>query len=158
MDHERCPICDGSALAVSEERDVQIGKRTARVLDEFFRCGVCGEEFYLPGQMTATQQRASARIREEEGLLAPSEIRALREDLGLTQHAFEALLGVGPKTVVRWERGTVFQNRATDALLRVLREFPEAAAFLAERGGVELRPLTHRWGGLLHKPSRNRIS
>ena len=56
----------------------------------------------------------------------------IREGLGLTQQSFEQLLGVGPKTVVRWERGTVFQNRATDSLLRVIRAFPEAARFLGD--------------------------
>jgi HTH-type transcriptional regulator/antitoxin MqsA len=90
--------------------------------------------------MAATQRRASDAIRAEEGLLSAREIREIREELGLTQQGLERLLGVGPKTVVRWERGTVFQNRSTDSLLRVLRAFPEASGFLAERHGVVLHP------------------
>jgi len=82
--------------------------------------------------MDATLRRASDAIRAEEGLLLPSQIRSIREGLGLTQHAFEQLLGVGPKTVVRWEKGSVFQNKATDALLRIVGRFPEVTAFLAE--------------------------
>jgi HTH-type transcriptional regulator/antitoxin MqsA len=104
----------------------------------------CGGELYAPGQAAATQRRASARIREQDGLLRPEEIRAIRERLGLSQRAFERLLGVGAKTVVRWERGTVFQNRATDALLRLVGSFGAAAEFLAERHGVELRTHTNR--------------
>lgn len=119
-------------------RSVSIGRRSAIVFDEFFRCPECGEEVYLPGQMAATQTRASRAIRKTEGLLQPEEIRALREGLGLTQAQFERLLGVGPKTVVRWEAGTIFQNHATDNLLRVMSRFPEAAAYLAERHGVRL--------------------
>ncbi len=70
--------------------------------------------------------------------MAPQEIRDVRKRLGLTQHAFEKLLGVGPKTVVRWERGTVFQNRSTDSLLRVIDVVPESAQFLARLKGVTL--------------------
>jgi HTH-type transcriptional regulator/antitoxin MqsA len=138
MSHPVCPLCGGRMAPVSGPRDVSIGKRVVRVQDRFWRCSHCGEEFYAPGQMEATQRRASCHIREQDGLLMPDEIRRIRIDLGLTQQAFERLLGVGPKTVVRWERGTVFQNHATDALLRVIRAFPDAAGFLAERHGVEL--------------------
>ncbi len=136
--HPTCPLCDGRLVRIAEMRDVPIGKRVVRVLDRFARCTDCGEELYAPGQMDATQRRASDLIRKEDGLLLPEEIRAIREALGLTQHAFERLLGGGPKTVVRWERGTVCQNQATDSLLRVIRAFPAAAAFLAERHGVAL--------------------
>lgn len=37
---------------------------------------------------------------------------------------------------MRWERGTVFQNKATDQLIRALSEVPEVFAFLAQRNGV----------------------
>ena len=68
----------------------------------------------------------------------PDQIRGIRQGLGLTQDAFEKLLGVGPKTVVRWEKGTVFQNRSTDSLLRVVAAHPESARFLALLNGVSL--------------------
>lgn len=138
MTSEFCPICESAMEFVREERPVSIGKRSATVPDEFLRCTQCGEELYLPGQMEATQVRASRSIRQAEGLLQPEEIKGIRDDLGLSQSAFEQLIGVGPKTVVRWERGTVFQNSSTDVLLRVLRRFPEVARFLAARHAVEL--------------------
>lgn len=141
-DLSECPICSGPLRAVSVEREVSIGTRATRVLDEFFRCATCGEEVYLPGQMDATLHRASAKIRVEEGLLLPEEIRSIRESLGLTQSALEELLGVGPKTVVRWEKGTVFQNGATDSLLRTIRDVPRAAEYLAGLHGVALGSLT----------------
>lgn len=135
---KQCPICSGPLAAVREHREIRIGQRTAVVLDRFVRCADCGEELYTPGQMAATQLKAAAVIRRDEGLLQPAEVRGIRESLGLSQQAFEHLLGVGPKTVVRWERGSVFQNRATDSLLRVLRAFPKAVEFLAELHGVAL--------------------
>ena len=134
-----CPVCGGFMDSVSEEREVSIGRRSARILDEFGRCAECGESLYAPGQLDATLRRASDAIRREEGLLSSASIREIREKLGLTQHEFEKLLGVGPKTVVRWEKGTVFQNRSTDSLLRVIDALPESARFLAQLHGVTLQ-------------------
>ncbi len=81
---------------------------------------------------------ASDKLRDEERLLRSSQIRSIRMRLGLAQHRFEQLLGVGPKTVVRWEKGTVFQNGATDSLLRLIADVPGAAAYLARIHGVDL--------------------
>lgn len=137
---EPCPICAAPAQLVREVRDVVIKNRSARVLEEFWRCDECDEEYMTPEQMRAAQDRAVRAIREAEGLLQADEIRALRESYGLSQRAFEQLLGVGPKTVVRWENGTVFQSRAVDTLLRVLRHAPDALRALAGERGVELEP------------------
>lgn len=149
-----CFECDSNLEIVREPREIQLGDRTAVVEHEFYRCVSCGEEFFTPEQMNHVQRLASAVIREEEGLLLPEAIRALRERLGLTQREFEKLLGVGQKTVARWERGTVFQNRSTDALLRVLQCIPDAVEFLAQRHGVklpeELAPMAVREGTVFH--------
>jgi DNA-binding transcriptional regulator YiaG len=93
-----------------------------------------------PEEADVLQRRASNSIREQERLLTPEEIRAVRVRLGLTQGQLETLLGTGPKTVVRWERGTVFQNGATDSLLRVVGKVPQAVHFLAQLRGVAVSP------------------
>ncbi|HEU4451834.1 MAG TPA: hypothetical protein VFR81_02205 [Longimicrobium sp.] len=51
---------------MSEEREIRIRDRAAVTLDEFYRCGSCGEEFYLPGMMDAVLQRAKACIRAKD--------------------------------------------------------------------------------------------
>jgi HTH-type transcriptional regulator/antitoxin MqsA len=136
-----CPVCEGPLEGVSEEREVRIGKRSARVRSQFSYCMACEEAYYAPGQMDADLRRASDAVRREEGLLTPDEIRGIRQRLRLTQEAFERLLGVGPKTVVRWEKGTVFQNRSTDSLIRVVGAQRETARYLAGLHGVDLPDL-----------------
>lgn len=136
MKKTECGICGGEAAFVTEEREVRVGKRSAVVESEFFRCSVCGEELYEPGQMDAVMVKASTAIREELGLLMPEEIKAIRESLELTQADFEQLLGVGEKTVVRWERGTVFQNSATDVLIRAVQDVDGFADYLGSRAGI----------------------
>lgn len=136
---EQCHVCGRHATSVRTPIEIRVRKRAATVNAERMRCDDCGAEFYLPGQMSAAQNAAADRMRAEDGLLAPHQVREIRERFALTQAQMETLLGVGPKTVVRWERGHVFQNSATDALLRVITAVPAAAAYLAARRGVALR-------------------
>lgn len=133
---ERCHQCDERARLVRETREVCIGSRATEVEHEFYRCDACDEEWFAPGQMDAVMRRASDRIREEEGLLKPDEIRAIRERYGLSQAKFERLLGAGQKTVIRWEKGTVFQSKTTDSLLRLLAANDDNARVLGRHRGV----------------------
>ena len=135
---ETCPICGGHVDVRTADRDIHVGKRTAVLPIEAPTCVECNEYFLSTDEMDEVQIRASELIRKEEGLLLPAAIERIRKKLALSQAQFERLLGVGPKTVVRWERGTVFQNSATDNLLRILDAIPEAVAFLAERQCVDL--------------------
>jgi len=101
-----------------------------------YRCASCDEVYFTSDQADTAQRLAASVLRKKEGLLAPEDIRAIRKRLGLTQADLERLLGVGPKTVVRWERGTVFQSSSVDRLLRVVAELPEAARILTRHHTV----------------------
>jgi putative zinc finger/helix-turn-helix YgiT family protein len=138
-DRLACWRCGGEARLLSEERQVRVGDWSADVPQEFYRCGDCGKEFLLPGQIDLVMERAARQIREREGLLTAEKVRGIRERLGLTHREFERLLGVAPNTVLRWERGSGSQSRAVDCLIRLLEANPENARLLAARHGVELR-------------------
>ena len=97
-------------------------------------CAGCGEEYFEGESLAKLDAEYSRQVRAAEGLLQPAEIRAIRESLGMTQARFEQLLGVGPKTVVRWESGTVYQSKAVDRLIRLVGAVPEAAVYLRELG------------------------
>lgn len=129
-----CGFCGGQIQQTLVDEEVRIGRRSIVVEVECAVCQECGEQFFLPGQMDAALARASRAIRLREGLLQPDEIRGIRDELRMTQREFENLLGVGRKTVVRWENGTVFQNRATDNLLRILRDVPAVRPYLSSLG------------------------
>jgi putative zinc finger/helix-turn-helix YgiT family protein len=135
---EQCPLCGGEAAPTRERHEVRVGRRAVAVAGERMRCSACGEGYFLPGQADALQRRAAERIRREEGLLAPEQVRRFRERVGISHAELERLLGTGPKTVVRWECGTVTQSGAADTLLRVLMKHPEALQALARERGVRL--------------------
>lgn len=139
-----CPLCDSKGELVHERRPLKMGRRTVVVEQEFYRCASCQEDWFTPEQMDAVQRLASEQVRQEESLLGPDAIKEIREELELSQGEFEKLLGFGAKTVGRWERGTVFQNRSSDLLMRLVREFPEVARYLASRHAVEL-PVDAAW-------------
>lgn len=119
-----CPVCGAGDLVLTDEPiALDLRGETCTVSGIMRRrCGKCGEDMLDPGQTDEILRRAAAILRRERGLLTPQEIRELRGDLHLTQEHLEALLGVGPKTVTRWEKGTVFQSAT--AVMRLLRSDP----------------------------------
>ena len=133
----RC-LCGSEGQLVSAPREIAIGHWSATVEDNFLRCPDCGEEWYLPGQMAATQKRAAAVIREKHRIMSPERIRALRIRMGLTQISLEELLGVGPKTVTRWERGSVVPGAPVSRLLELLESDPYTAVRLRDMHKAKL--------------------
>jgi len=110
---------------------------TVEVEQDELRCSRCGEIRVSLDSAEAAEERAGALVRDQLGLLHPGEIRDLREGLGLTQAGLESQLGLGPKTVVRWESGRVMQNKATDNLLRLIRRDATALAYLSGPRGED---------------------
>jgi len=134
-----CPLCGADVKRQQASIPIQVGARSIPVEGDYSLCTGCGEVFFGPGEMDRAMRTASSVVRNDEGLLHSEEIRAIREGLDLSQAQFERLLGVGPKTVVRWEKGTVFQNGATDTLLRLIRDVPACVEYLGARRGLSLR-------------------
>jgi HTH-type transcriptional regulator/antitoxin MqsA len=132
--------CDGEYREVVEFQTFKVRGREVTVPVSLMKCDACGDVMYSPEQMDRAQNAVYAEIRRRENLLAPAEIASLRLGLGLKQEEFERMLGVGPKTVVRWESGRVFQGKAADALMRLVQADRENAARLAEWNGVTLPP------------------
>ena len=103
-------------------------------------CESCGESFLSPETVEYVQREAAAQVRRNRGLLQPNEIKALRESLGYSQAAFEKLLRVGPKTVIRWEKGTVVQSATADLLMQLVRDMPEVVQALGGQQAGRRRP------------------
>jgi HTH-type transcriptional regulator / antitoxin MqsA len=135
---EHCPFCKGAVDLRSEDRDVDMLGRRVLVPHDFYFCGRCKEDFFTPEQMDAVQRTASTVIRDAEGLLHSEEIKRIRKKFRLSQPQMEKVIGTGPKTYGRWERGTVFQSKTVDRLLRILDKYPDVACWLAAQSAVEI--------------------
>ena len=136
---ETCVVCDGHAELVRGIREVRVGERMVSVEGEYMQCSDCGERYYRAGQMRALQRAAAEIVRTEEGLVTPSDIVRFRERYGLTQATLEKLMNAGPKTVGRWERGTVAPSGPADTLLRELIDSPALVRKVAAQREVLLR-------------------
>ena len=56
----------------------------------------------------------------------PSDVKAIRNKIGLSQSAFAGLLGVSVRTLQEWEQGRRTPKGPAQALLRVADRHPEA--------------------------------
>lgn len=128
----RCTECGGKIVVGPATYRANYRGEDVPVDGRFQHCVSCGLIYVDRTEMVEVEARVSALVRERERLLQPGEVRDLRKRLGLTQQRLEQLLGVGPKTVVRWERGTVHQSRTADNLLRLLDGDPTLARRLHE--------------------------
>src|SRR4051812_18028822 len=107
----RCPTCNTGWLqpqVIREEFPYEADGKKVTVVAENVPvqvCDNCGEKLSGP---------EAARIRHEAicralRLLAPAEILAIRERLGLSQEQFAQLTGIGKATISRWECGRLLQ-------------------------------------------------
>jgi len=129
---KKCAACGGRVTASAATLPFSVRGETIAVPGvEHGACGDCGEVYLSLDAAERLQVEAVRMSKAARGLLTPGEIRELRRSFAMSQAAFEELLGVGPKTVIRWEKGTVFQGATADRLMRLLRTQPELARVLA---------------------------
>ncbi len=128
----KCPNCNSQDLSYGNE-DLQISyKGKSKVLHdvEFFHCNNCEESFYTRSWEKVIDRETTDFEREVENLLTSREIKEIRKSYNLTQEELSQLLGMGLKTITRYENGRVTQSRATDLLLRLLRDNPSTFGYL----------------------------
>lgn len=65
--------------------------------------------------------------------MTPSELRAARASLGLSQRALAERIGVARLTVIRWEAGTWPITRRTELAIRSLRPLRQGRGGATER-------------------------
>ncbi len=117
---------------------VEIKGRRVTVEDDcHVRCRQCDSISY-PGVMADEHMTAvSARLRQEDGLLSVAELKEIRLRYGLLQEEMEALIGSGPKTWVRWERGRITPSPAYDRAIRRIAEDPRFLRRLMLERGID---------------------
>ncbi len=70
-------------------------------------------------------------MQESPRRLAPEEIRAIRDRLGLTQAEAGELIGGGPRAFTKYEAGTITPTASVDTLLRLLDANPATIRLLS---------------------------
>jgi putative zinc finger/helix-turn-helix YgiT family protein len=113
--------------------DLEHDGRTYRVLLRDFhvlKCASCNS-IILDDEADV---RLSEALRAAVGLLSPSEIRAKRERLKLTQKQLANVLQISESTLSRWETGVQIQQRCMDKFLRCFFDVCEVRQYLSATG------------------------
>lgn len=84
-----------------------------------------------------------AYLAEHNEQLSTTELREIRESLGVDQTEMADILGLGAKTYHRWEKGSQIPSRSMGYYLRLLAEFPNGFAWLRNRGWREKNKVIH---------------
>lgn len=127
-----CPICEKEVSYT--EKTVQESfpvKGDEIVVDSIVSfCSECGNEIWNEENDSQTLKKAFDIYRVKHGLLLPKQIKGIREKYGCSQSTFARALGLGEKTITRYERGSL-QDRAHNGLI-ALAEKPDAFRLLVE--------------------------
>ena len=83
-----------------------------------------GEEIYDPKLEQENDVKLYNEYRKLNSLLLPEEIKSIREKYGVTQIEFAQILGLGDKTITRYENGSL-QDTAQNNLIKIVGRNPE---------------------------------
>lgn len=137
-----CPQCEKGQLAASTwDDDFRHGDGTIHVDGlECYVCDQCGADPVFTDQIRRNQRRIADAKRRVDKMLVSEEIRALREQFGLTQQDAAVLFGGGANAFSKYERGDVTQSVAMDRLLKLVRVCPFLLPVLQEMAGMNANP------------------
>lgn len=140
----RCPICEEGNLSeeISKNR-VDYKGETAELDLHFSVCDSCGSEQVNAGQSRLNKRYMVAFKKRVDGFLTGSEVRSVRENLGLRQSDAARIFGGGPVAFSKYEADDVTQSEAMDRLLRVAAKVPEAFDYLVKHAQVQADVMAH---------------
>jgi len=122
MAAKNCPIC-GEPTLVEMRGDYRMevppnipGDAIVVRDASWLHCESCKEDILSNELEAAISDERNRRME----LLAPKEIRRVREKTGLSAVDMSHLLGVEEKTYTRWENGRSLQTKASDTKIRLI--------------------------------------
>ena len=135
-----CPNCDSevesTVRVVSETYPVKGEDITITAHVRF--CNCCGNDLWDDKLDAKNLLDAFAVYRKNHNLLQPLEIRMIREKYNLSQVAFARVLGLGDKTIARYENGSI-QDAAQNNLIDLV-QHPSNFKKLLEKNSDKITP------------------
>ena len=133
-----CPSCDEvrDVIIKTEIESYPVKNEPTEIEAQVTYCKHCGEQIWNEALDPENLKIAYRKYRVEHGLLQPEEIKSIREKYALTQTAFAKILGLGEKTIARYETGSL-QDLAQNNLIE-LAMLPEAFAHLLQKARTRI--------------------
>lgn len=135
-----CPLCEQGQLHEKiEQIEVEYHDQHA-LLDSYYAvCDSCGAELATTEQAKRNKRAMIAFKKRVDGLLSGVQLRALREQWGITQAQATQIFGGGPVAFSKYENDDVMQSEAMDKLLRLAAALPDAFSYLKQQAGIIFR-------------------
>lgn len=102
-----------------ELREYEIKNTKVSAEITILTCNHCGEEIYDRETEINNDRLLFDSYKSKNNLLTSKDIIGIREKYGLSQSSLALILGVGLKTITRYENGSI-QDSAHDSLLRLI--------------------------------------
>ena len=127
-----CPICaDEREIIIKKvEETYPVKGEEVTITASVSFCTACGNEIWNEDLDTQNLKIAFDTFRSRHGLLTSKRIKEIRDKYGISQATFARALGLGEKTITRYERGSL-QDRAQNGLIS-LADKPDAFKHLVE--------------------------
>lgn len=119
MDNTKyCPKCQSFVAFTVEENDevYSVKGEPVAITAKVCKCAACGEALWDDVFDNQNLVEAFQQYRRNHHLLLPEEIRRIREKYRISQVGFARVLGVGDKTIARYENGSL-QDEAINNLI-----------------------------------------
>jgi putative zinc finger/helix-turn-helix YgiT family protein len=113
-----CSKCEKEReIEVREEKEVYPVKgEETEILANVTYCKHCGKQIWNDEFEGENLKKAYKIYQNAHDLLLPEEIKAIREKYDLSQTLFAKILGLGEKTITRYENGSI-QDAAQNVLI-----------------------------------------
>ena len=134
---KKCIECGSSPLSIeSKQTFIQYKGQRLAVDLLYSRCPHCSAEYVTTEQILQNELIIKLSKQTFDGLMAPQQIRAVREKLGLTQEQAACVFGGGRNAFSKYERGEVTQSKAMDKLIRLCLKHPDLLGELLHEADI----------------------
>lgn len=100
------------------EMELVVKGQSIRLKTKVRVCAECGEEIFDEQLESETLRKFYDEYKRRNNLLTSTEIKRIRTQWNLTQTEFAVILGMGEKTITRYENGAI-QELVHDNLIRL---------------------------------------
>ena len=131
---ERCPFC-GKKSYYHQMKSMTLRYKSHAIVvkQPGYWCDECDEGVIGGEDRKATQKELQALRSKIDGLLAPNDIKDVRQKLHLTQKKASVIFGGGVNAFSRYERGETPIPKSLSQLLNLLRRHPKLLMELQNR-------------------------
>ncbi|HHR5847313.1 TPA: type II toxin-antitoxin system MqsA family antitoxin [Providencia alcalifaciens] len=138
MKDKICPVCnEGHLHSKSESVEFEYKSVKKNLNTKYSICDECESEIASEEDAKFNKRAVTAFHKEVDGLLTGSELKAIRNKLGITQQQASVIFGGGPNSFTKYESDDVIQSAAMDSIIRLAIESVDAFDILCRKRGID---------------------